>query len=122
MEGSLFLDGGCEGSVTGTIVSPDLASRTPRVSSAVSAPLGASPASRHHSSATVTKIAAARTSVQALRELRKARPGTTIPAPLAREQHGLGVFERLGRTVDHHDVAILEFRVSRGLAAEDSLA
>jgi len=32
------------------------------------------------------------------------------------------MFERFGRTVDHDDVAILELRVTRGLAAEDSLA
>ena len=32
---------------------------------------------------------------------------------LTREQHGFGMFERFGRAVDHHDVAILEFRVTR---------
>src|SRR5947207_2060990 len=39
-----------------------------------------------------------------------------------REQHSLGVLQRIGRAVDHHDVAFLEFRIARGLAAQNSLA
>ena len=47
-----------------------------------------------------------------------ARFTTTSP----RQQHRLGMFQRLGRAVDDHDVAVLEFSFAGGLAAEDALA
>ena len=36
----------------------------------------------------------------------------------ARQQHRLCVFQRLGCSVDHHDVAFLEFGITRRIAAE----
>ena len=56
------------------------------------------------------------------REAQKPSAPTWSRCASTRQQHRFGMFERFGRAVDHHDVAVLEFRVARGFAAEDSLA